>query len=253
MNRLLLLGTLALIFAACTGSIGSPDAPEGADGSSTTSRPPTELAYARPPKLDLDVLRLALVRPDTYLPAEVSVADQSAVITADLLYDGLTEAAGLESRLRPGLARSWVANDDFTEWTFTLDLRRIDAYRVADYFNQLATTESISVTATLLLSDIVSVEAVSAGDVRFTLARSDAGFAWLMSGLGASVVGPDGLPTGRYVIEQDTEDALTLVPDLEVFAWPTIEITWVEDDHESYETLTLGLVDGGRRSRGLPR
>ncbi|MCP3991460.1 MAG: hypothetical protein GY724_20470 [Actinomycetia bacterium] len=252
MNRVLLYSAFALglAIAACAaparpsadwtgptgtggetdhGEVGHDNGPEGLafDGSG----------------LDLASLRLSLPRPVSFLPAEVALADQSAVIVSDLLYDGLTEAVGLEGRLRPGLAETWSANEDFTQWWFSLDDRRIEGARVVEYFDQLLDERANPAIAPLLV-DVVAVEAVGAAEVRFELAAPNAGFAWLMSGVGLSMVGVDGAPTGRYAIETSDIDQLVLVPDEDSANWPTIEVHWAENDNDAYEMLTLGFVDG---------
>jgi len=211
---------------------------------------PDGLAFDDGPDLDgggfgLDVLRLSLRRPETYLPHELALSDQGAVILADLLYDGLTEVVGREARLRPALAKSWSANDVYTEWTFVIDTTRIDAATVAAHFQHLL-LNSESPAVVPLLSDVATVEATSAGSVRFVLDKPAAGFAWLVSGLGVSIVGDDKDPTGRYLVASESEDMLELVPERGLrSSWPAIDVLFSATESEAYRALTLGLADAG--------
>lgn len=183
-----------------------------------------------------------MARPPSYRPHEVSLGDQAAVIVADLLYDGLTEAVGLEGRLRPALATEWESSPDLQTWVFSVDLRRIDAYRVADHFQALLADTGNPAVAPLL-ADVIEVAALNPTEVAFTLSQPGADLAWRLSGLGLSVVGPEGLPTGRYLIESATDETMVLIPDLEVFHWPTVEVTWTASADEAYDRLVLGLAD----------
>ncbi|MEM9891757.1 MAG: hypothetical protein AAF962_12900 [Actinomycetota bacterium] len=257
----------SLVVASCAGRIGQAG-PErssrlGDDGI------PSALAFAEPID-ELATLRLALTRPSTVHPAEVSMADQSAVIVSDLLYDGLTEVAGGDDRLRPALASSWRADETYTTWWFEIDEDRIDPAVVVDHFNAVLTTER-SAAASVLLDGIDSVAATSGGTIEFTLSDPDGGFPWLLSGLAASVVGADGDPTGRYrtideveplpapapALSDDGVETDGAVPDESglpgevalqavdpsAVGPDTIEIRWATDDIAAYELLTLGLAD----------
>ncbi|MEL7207860.1 MAG: ABC transporter substrate-binding protein [Actinomycetota bacterium] len=233
----------SLVVASCAGKLGSP----GADGAAPTAGetpPPGGLAFGGLPIDELETLRLALVRPEDTTPARVSMTDQSAVIVADLLYDGLTEVVGRDGTLRPALATAWSADDDFTSWTFTLDGERIAADAVVAHFEGLVDGEVSSATGQLV-SSIESVEAIDAQTVAFTLDSPDAGFAWLMSGLPVSVVGPDGGQTGRFAVAADSDRSLRLVAetadnDLRPAA---VEVHWVASADDGYDLLTLGLAD----------
>lgn len=191
------------------------------------------------PSPGLDVLRVALARPETMAPAELSIVDQEAVIVADLLYDGLTEAAGTEGRLDPALAESWDASDDFTRWAFTLDVDRIDASSVVESFSALGDGP---VSAPGALAHVVSVEAAEPGTVVFTLDRPDAGLAWLVSGVGFSIVGPHGAPTSGYEVTVDDSEMMVLRPG-EGSDGPEVALRWESSADDAYDTLTLGLVD----------
>lgn len=261
MNRLIWCAlSLSLVVASCAGRIGQA-------GPERTSRlsddVPSALAFAGDPVDDLTTLRLALARPSTVTPIEVSMADQPAVIVADMLYDGLTEVEGRSERLRPGLAMSWEADDSYTIWRFEIDEQRVDAAVVADHFVGVLDGER-SAAASTLLDGVESVAASSTGTVEFTLSAPDAGFPWLLSGLAASVVGPDGDPTGRYrtvdeveplpsaaAAESDDDAVDAAVPselalqavDPATVGPDSIEIIWAADDAAAYELLTLGLAD----------
>lgn len=204
----------------------------------------SDLAFEGPVKLDLDLLRLALARPSGTLPTEISLSDQSAVIVADLLYDGLTESVGDRAVLRPALAVEWSANDDFTEWRFVLDAERVAASDVATYFRALLAVEG-NPAVTSLLADVASVEAVvdAEEEVVFFLDQPNAGFAWLLSGVGASFVGVDGAPTGRYRVVSDDDAQLILEPIAAAALLPEVAVHWSPSNRKAYDTLTLGLVD----------
>jgi ABC-type transport system substrate-binding protein len=247
-NRALLYSVLALGLAmvACTAPAepGAGGAGGSADSTSTSgpgSEAADELAFSDS-EITMAVVRLGLARPDSYLPDELALADQSAVVVADLLYDGLTEVVGLEGRLRPGLAQSWSTNEDFTEWRFSLDTERITGAEVANHFQGLL--DDINPAVSPLLADVARVEAVGEAEVQFELDGSNAALPWLLSGVGLSVVGADGSPTGRYRVETDSDDQLNLVAAEESSGWPTIAIEWADDDNDAYELLTLGMVDG---------
>ncbi len=94
---------LAALLLGCTSD------EDGAGDSTTTS------AVEAAPR----VLRLGVVELDTLDPARAGVTEQSEMIAADLLYDGLTTFDPDSRTVEPGLAE-WTANDDLTVWTFTL-------------------------------------------------------------------------------------------------------------------------------------
>jgi ABC-type transport system substrate-binding protein len=175
----------------------------------------------------------------SFIPAELSLADQAAVIVTDLLYDGLTEADAVEATLRPGLATSWIVRDEATAWTFTIDTERVSPEAVVDHFESLRTIATGS-TATVLAS-VNTVESVGSSRVRFTLDQPNAGFAWLLSGVAMSVVGDDGAPTGRFEVEADDGESLRLRSRADDV--PDVMIAWTETPSDAYDQLTVGVVD----------
>ena len=144
-------------------------------------------------------VRLALVRPSSWDPHEVSIADRAAAIVSDLLYDGLTEA-GTGDELVPALAESWVASDDLTVWTFDLDQERVLASEVVANFTALGSSATTPATSAVL-DEIETVVAIDESTVEFSLLAPNGGFPWLLSGVPLSVVGDAG-PTGRYSLSQ---------------------------------------------------
>lgn len=195
-----------------------------------------------------DEVRLGLVRHESADPAEIALADQSAVILADLLFDGLVDPVGAEGRLRPGLAASWSADDSNKIWTFELDPERgVTAETVVASFERLGEVDIRASTATVLAT-IVEVRAVDEASVEFELVAPDAGFAWLLSGLGLSVVGDEMTPTGRYELSRSDAKGVVLTPrvgeDL-----PTVSIQWADDEAAAYQLLVNGEVDAAVADR----
>jgi ABC-type transport system substrate-binding protein len=105
-RRLVVLVVLGLLAAAvaCTSDDDADTA-----GSDDPAPGPSETA----------TLRVGIQRPQSFDPAGVSPADQSELLAADLLYDGLT-AAGPQGRAEPALAESWQASADQRTWRFVL-------------------------------------------------------------------------------------------------------------------------------------
>lgn len=241
MNRVAgsLLVLCFLIVGACSpATVTQSDEPgDGEFGDPGADSVPGALAFDQP-TLSLDTLRIGLTRPTSYLPYELSSGDQSAVIVSDLLYDGLTEAVGTEGRLRPALASAWVANDDFTEWTFTIDSERSSAAEVVAHYRRLL-EGSRDLGVSVLLQSVTSLEEVAADEVRFLLDGPTAGLPWLLSGTALSVVGENGLPTGRYDVASDDRNGMVLFAD----GRPQIVLSWAETTSDAYDDLTLGLVD----------
>lgn len=238
-----LLACFALLVASCGAPSNTAD--DGLDeadraGSSVDDDVvPAELGFdASNRSLDGE-LRLALARPVTYLPFELSPASQEAMIVADLLYDGLTEADPTESTLRPALATTWSANDNATEWTFTLDTDRVQPDAVVAHIESLREV-AIGTTA-VVLDQVDGVAAVDGDAVRFTLDGPNAGFPWLLSGVAFSVVGEGGEPTGRYEVAVDDEEMLLL--EAEGGDRPDITVEWHDTARDAYNRLTVGAVD----------
>ncbi len=200
---------------------------------------PTELALTdedvAPVEID-DMLSIGLIRPTTWDPMALEGADQGSVIVADLLYDGLTEVAGTSSTLVPALAISWSANEELTEWTFELDTSRTDSATVVNSFNAVLRTSSFA--RTVLLGDVTTVTAIDDDTVVFVTSGPSAGLPWLLSGVGASVVGPEGSTTGAFRVEVDAPDNMVLVAGDE-----RVEFVWAESPSEAYGWLTVGSVD----------
>jgi ABC-type transport system substrate-binding protein len=190
-------------------------------------------------------LRLVLDRPESSDPAEVVLTDQSAVIVADLLYDGLTEA-GADGTLRPGLAERWEPGADFVTWTFHLGdraaRRGVSASSVVDTLNPLtigASAANRGSAAAVVSAGMVTVEAVDETTVLVTLDGPNAGLPWVLSGLPYSVVGDEGRPTGPYdVVSRDNNGMILRAGEHE------IQIRWLVDRSSTFEDLAHAVVDG---------
>ena len=264
-----LLASLFVAFGGCTDSSRGNDAALEEEPTEV----PDELAFEDSDLTEVDeddpsttpssrgfdgVLDIALARPSTSLPYDVSMAEQEAVIVSDLLYDGLTEAVGIEGRLRPGLAADWWPNADFTQWTFALDADRLDLVDlekddVVRHFKALEDQQGASGLANqTVFGQVAAIDAGPANELVFTLTQPNAGFPWLMSGLVASVVGPNEAPTGRFVIEKESATTLELVPisggstkaAFGVSEWvERVVFHWVDNAEVAYDQLTLTTVD----------
>ncbi len=186
--------------------------------------------------LDPSNFSLGLVRPSTWTPAQLSSADQGAVIVADLLYDGLIEVSGSSETLRPALATSWSANESLTEWTFELDASRVDAATVVNSFNALLATPGLS--QEVLVGDVVAVTEIDNDTVSITTSAPAAGLPWRLSGVGASVVGPEGTTTGLYRIDADSAEQTVLVS-----ATGVVTLKWAQSTDEAFAWLNEGMVD----------
>lgn len=250
---------LALLLASCSsvdaadGSSNGGGADDVADGTDDDS--PDDLAFDVDDEQGtvepLDEVRIALVKPDRLLPSTIALGDQASVIVADLLYDGLTEVdssmdassdaldAASTSTLVPALALGWSANDELTEWTFVLDVDRIDAELVAAHFAVLRQEARGSVAAAVAHVD--SVQAVGVGEVRFVLSEPDAAFPWLLSGVAFSVVGEQGATTGRHLLTADDDAQMELAS--QVDGLPDVTFVWEESARDAYNRLTVGVVD----------
>ncbi len=201
--------------------------------------PPTSLPFVEPESIDSQV-RLGLTRPASFLPNEVSMLDQNAVIISDLLYDGVVEADPTAETLRPALASEWSHDDNFTTWTFTIENEaRVKPSMVVAHFQRLISSPPSGTTA-FLLGSITSVSVDEENKVVFELVGPNAGFAWMLSGLQFSVVGNDGAPTGRYRIDSDSDERMILDA---IDASPRVIVNWTPDGLEAYNMMTLGQLD----------
>ncbi len=196
-------------------------------------------------------LRLALVRPDSNLPARLDLADRSAVLVADLLYDGLTTFDMDRGAVEPGLARWWTSDDDFDRWEFELDPQGgVGVDDVAQSFGDL--TDSEDPLVALTAGDVAAVSG-TADRVVIELDRPDPDFPAAISGVAFSLVGvaadgSAGLPTGRFTVVSDDTNGMVLRLNQEerngtAFGVSEVLITWVDDFDDGYDQLTLGLVD----------
>ena len=245
-----MLALVSLIAASCVSRASvDPDSGEPTSplGTATNAEVPPVLAFDGPEPSVPEVLRLGMARPASFLPHEISLADQEAVIVADLLYDGLTEAVGTEGRLAPALARQWDANIDFSRWTFQLDPSRASADEVVAHFQMLLRSTS-SPAVTSMLADVDRVEAVSPSSVEIALDHPNAGLPWLMSSVALSVVGPDGTPTGHFTIGSQDDRVMVLVSSgparpAQRKTLHQIELRWGSTADDVYDDLTLGFLD----------
>ena len=202
---------------------------------------PGSLAFELPIPEPSNALRLALVRPPSWDPIEVSIADQDAVIVSDLLFDGLTEAT-VDGRLIPALATSWSPSQDFYAWTFVLDTGRTTADDVAISFERLR-TEAADSSAVAVIESVVRIDVVNQGTVRFVLSAPNAGFAWLLSGLAYSITDDAGTTSGQFAVLEDEEQRSVLrIGDDE--NGPSVLIDWVADHETALAAADAGVVDG---------
>ncbi len=197
-------------------------------------------------------LRLAMVRPPSLRPDEVSLSDQAGMVVADLLYDGLTEVDGATGQLGPALARSWTPNEDFTRWTFDLDLHTdVDAQTVARALAPLTTgledDPSPKRTVAALTAGLVAVRDDGESTIVIDLERPNAGLPWILSGLPYSIAGVDGEPTGDYEIAVGGDASLRLQRRQgrggSLGQSPSIEFVWVDQPGDAYRLLVDGAVD----------
>ncbi len=202
---------------------------------------PGGLAFDQPIPTVAAELRLALVRPESWDPTQLSLADQDAVIVADLLFDGLTEATA-DGRLVPGLATSWSATEDQYAWTFALDTTRTSAVDVKLSFERLLADAPDSPAAALLAS-VVRIEILDAATIRFVHSAPSAGFAWLLSGLPYSISDDSGSTTGRFEVIEETDTSAVLRSG-EGDDAQTILIDWVADHETAQAAAESGAVDG---------
>ncbi len=194
---------------------------------------------------DDTLLTLAMVRPPTWDPVELSMADQGAVIIADLLYDGLTEVDS-QGELQPGLASSWTVSDDGLVWTFDLDLARTSVAEVIAAVERLRLAGSDS-PAALLLGDVDRIEPVDEDSVRFVLRTPQAGLDWILSGVPYSIVPADGSATGPFSVAIQRESGVRLwsasTADRAAGAGGSIELVWADDAVAVAESFDRGEAD----------
>lgn len=252
------LSTAVLLACCCLLGACGTQGPGAADVAATDESKSQPIDGARPVELRMvdDVLRLGLERPLSYLPSEVSLTDQSAVIIADLLYDGLTEAVGNEDRLRPGLAEAWWPNEDYTEWTFAIDpATGVGADTVVTSLSRFATGANGGSTAGVAARLAAGIQTVAATDrktVLITLEGPNAGLPWVLSGLPFSIVGQDGAPTGGYRIGSDDAAAMRLTPRAaRDVTLRSVLIEWEPNRSRGYQRLLDGKLDGALVPSGL--
>ena len=239
---------VACIAAACGGADGADGAgdPSGGDTDSVSEAdtPPDQLAATGAVIDPATPVRLALDRPGPIDPRRVVLTDQAAVIISDLIYDGLTESVGRAGELRPGLASSWAADEQFTRWVFELDPEA--AVSPGDVVAALAPlAEADESSAAAITAGIHSVEAGPGRSVIIELWAPNAGLPWILSGLPYSIPGPKDAPTGDYTITSDDNNGMILHRKPQRAGGPSeVRIDWVDDPVEADRLLTAGLVDG---------
>ncbi len=198
---------------------------------------PPALAFDDTP-VEVPTLRVALVRPASFLPNELSISDQDAVIVADLLYDGLTEATA-SGELVPGLATSWSVTDDGYAWTFVLDTERIHAGEVVASLDRLRAQGTTS-PAGVVLADVAFIEAVDEATVRMVMETPNAGLPWILSGVSYSVALDSDAPTGRFSVIENDDDSMLLASGLDGPDALQVELLWMSECED-----TLAALDGG--------
>ncbi len=234
---------LALLFVAIVSCSGVPE-PEAAPPTVTDPLGPALLAFdssdelpGRPVVAPVDMVRLALVEPVSWLPREVSIANRAAAIVADLLFDGLTEV-GVDGELVPALATSWESDPTLTTWTFTLDAERARAADVLDSFELLRAGNPTPATAAVL-DLVLEVRAPSEGTVEFVLAGPQGGFPWLLSSVAFSSSDALGTPTGSYALNE-VAGGLDLVSSDDRSG---VEIRWYETEDAAEDAVRDGSAD----------
>lgn len=162
--------------------------------------------------------------------ANVNPAEATGIADATVgrhIFEGLV-TIGEDGAVTPELATEVVANDDATEFVFTLregisfhDGTPFNAEAVVDYFNWVLDPESTGSRGRSSLTDVVSVEATGANEVTFTLEDSNGAFLFNLALNGARIVSPASLEefagalgrnpvgTGPYVLG-GWEDGATL-------------------------------------------
>ena len=219
----------------------------------STLQPIDESSFAGPDEApetlafrdDDPLLTVAMVRPATWDPAQLSMTDQGAVILADLLFDGLTQI-GAGGDLEPGLATSWTVSDDGLVWTFALDLDRTTVADVVAGLERLRLASSDSPAAQLLF-EVDRIEPVDQASVRFVLRTPRAGLDWILSGVPYSIVPSDGSTTGPFspAVQSDLGWRLwsSATPEQPAGAGGAIEVVWVDDVATAARAFDEGEVD----------
>ncbi len=237
--RVAYLVLTAALVASCS-RLEAPD--QGA-----ASAAPGGLALELEPTDEVPTLRLALVKPESCDPTEISMADQGAVIYCDLVLDGLSEVTA-DGRLVPALATGWAPSEDGFAWTFALDAERTDAESVRASFERLRSDAPDS-PAALLLANVVRIDVVDNATVRFVLSAPNAGFAWLVSGLPYSIAADGSATSGRFAVTEDDTDHTRLLDDRRDQP-AAVLITWVDDEAAAEALAFSGEVDGAVVSVG---
>lgn len=237
-----------MLIGACTNS-GDSSAHE----TPTTSVPkPSALAFVDE---DAAALRLALDGDSDDLfgdfdPVSIAMGDQSAVVLADLLYDGLTEAVGRTGQLRPGLALSWSSDQSQRVWTFELDSERVSAAQMKASLERAVAAPTV---AGSLLGDVLGVseylsgeadsvsgfEVVDDSTLTILLNQPNAGLDWVLSGVAYSAVGVNGQPTGRYDVASKSADGFSL----EAADGSVVEVTWTLAGQSGLDVVEGGDID----------
>ncbi len=191
------LGLVGLLLgAAACGSdgAGSGDtgAPVGADEISEQGEPVTGGSI----EVGLEA------ETNSWLPGEGSFGNPGIAV-AQAIYDPLMKRTE-EGDLKPYLAESMTANDDFTAWTLELrpdvqfhDGTPLDAQAVKTVFDQYLIAPSSNLAATL--AEVTSVDVVDDLTVRYNLEETNAAFpdvltgaaGWVFSPTAAAAAGPD--------------------------------------------------------------
>lgn len=249
----------ALLLSACTssavssnGAMDSRDDGPGETAVGPNGNPPAELAMAEQPPVPVaDPLRLAMARPDSLDLDAAVLSDQAAVVIADLLYDGLVEAAGRTGELRPALATKWFADDTFTRWTFHLRADApVDAADVAQQLGSLAVGgasdgQGQALSAASLTAGMKVVRAESKRVVTVELESPNAGLPWILSGLLFSIRGADGESTGDYRVTSDDSNGLILHRQGSGATGPsTVHVRWTDEPEQAAALLSAGFVHG---------
>lgn len=271
-----LLLAAVLLASACTGDDGA-EPTDGTGGARTI--PPVELTGPPP----AGTLRMGLVGPEVLDPAFVLPTDQSALVAADLLWDGLTAWDPVAGTAVAALAEGWAPDASLTTWTFTLrpdatfaDGTPVTAADVKASLERIVRLGNISLAGVRLdvlvgYEQLVSAESpelvgVEAVDDRTVVVRTTEAYAPLPALLSAPVYGivpaststggadgVDAVPTasGPYAIAERDGATTVLEAVGDDGAVPTVELIAYPDDGAAYDDFTEGLLDWSVVPAGL--